>query len=95
VRFRLQRDITEVSISELFDDGMWAAHTAPAIHITQMAPPRLRPKRVFTPGSDLSAMDRIRLMSGGSTQRNSTRVQDTAEQAADEIVKFLQNHQLV
>ena len=87
--------ITELKTADLLDFTSVCPTASPLTRITKLAPPRLRPKKTFTPASSLSAMERIRLLSGGYSKRQSAHVKESPEKAADRIVDFLKEHSVV
>ncbi len=61
-----------------------------------MAPPKRRPKKVFTPDASLSASERLHLiMSGGVMQKQSDVLEGTPESIASTIFGFLNNNKFL
>jgi electron transfer flavoprotein beta subunit len=61
-----------------------------------LAPPRPRPKKVFTPDSHLSAEERMRLIiSGGVTQKQGDLLQGEPRNIASSVVRFLNEKKLL
>ena len=87
--------ITELEINSLLNSASRQLSVLPLTRITRVAPPRLRPKKIFTPDSSLSAMERIRLITGGHSQRKSARIKDSPEKAAEQIIDFLKEHGII
>ena len=87
--------VTELEVGSLLNPVSWQSSASPLTQVTRVAPPRLRPKKVFTPDSSLSAMERIRLISGGRSQRKSARVKDSPEKATEQIIDFLEEHGII
>ena len=69
----------------------------PMVKILNLSPPRPRPKKVFTPDSNLSAMERMKfLVSGGvTTKKSSETVEESPEAAASKVIDFLHNEELL
>lgn len=63
---------------------------APQPRLVSVGPPRPRPKRIFTPSSDLPAEERIKLLLlGGVKQKQAEVVEGSVELVADQLTKFL------
>jgi electron transfer flavoprotein beta subunit len=61
-----------------------------------ISPPRPRPKKIFTPDSDLAATERIKqIMSGGLAQRHSDILEGTSREVAVALVNQLRQRKLV
>ncbi len=61
-----------------------------------ISPPRPRPKKIFTPDSDLPAAERIKqIMSGGLAQRHSDILEGTSREVAVALVNQLRQRKLV
>ncbi len=66
---------------------------APESRVVAIGPPRPRPKRIFTPSSDLPAEERIRLLLLGGVKAKQTEVvEGPAESVADQLLQFLLRH---
>jgi electron transfer flavoprotein beta subunit len=64
--------------------------TLPEPRLVAVGAPRPRPKRIFTPSSDLPAEERMRLLLlGGVKQRQGQLVDGTPEAVAERLVSFL------
>jgi len=97
VPIRAQKMVAEERIvtleaNALMVSGPSQAGAAPMARVTRFALPRLRPKRIFSPDSSLSSAERIRLLSGGASQRGSAQVKASPEEAAEQIIGFLRQH---
>jgi electron transfer flavoprotein beta subunit len=69
----------------------------PRVKILGLSPPRPRPKKIFTPDSNLPAMERMKLlMSGGiTTKKSSETVEESPESAASKVIDFLHNEEIL
>lgn len=65
--------------------------------LPNFAPPRLKPKKVFTPDSRLSASERMRLImsGGGKTAKKGDLIEGTPEKAAEAIMNVLVREKMV
>jgi electron transfer flavoprotein beta subunit len=64
--------------------------------VTALATPKPRPKKMFTPDSQLSAEERLRLlMSGGVTQKQGDMLEGDLDNMASNVVKFLNENKLL
>ncbi|MDO8490917.1 MAG: electron transfer flavoprotein subunit beta/FixA family protein [Dehalococcoidia bacterium] len=64
--------------------------------VLTIAPPRPRPKRLFTPDSSLSAAERMRLvMSGGLAEKSGDVLQGNPKEVAAKIIQFLKKEKIV
>jgi electron transfer flavoprotein beta subunit len=61
-----------------------------------LAPPKPRPKKIFTPDAHLSAEERLRLIiSGGVKEKQSDRLEGDPKNIASSVVKFLSDQKLL
>ena len=66
---------------------------APQPRLVGLGPPRPRPKRIFTPSSDLPAEERIQLLLlGGAKPKQTEVVEGPVELVADQLLQFLLDH---
>jgi|TARA_B100000315_G_C14271568_1_gene448916 electron transfer flavoprotein alpha/beta subunit len=71
---------------------------SPVIQQLGIAPPRPRPKKIFTPDTNLSAADRMKqMMSGGLTQKKpgSSLIEDPPDKAVSQAVQFILKEKIV
>lgn len=87
--------IEEKPVDELLEAAVGDGTALPTLPLVKLAPPRRRPKKVFTPASNLSAMERARLIAGGGAARQTTSVRSAPEAAAEQILTFLREHGFV
>ena len=67
-----------------------------AINLVRLAPPKLRPKKILSPDSTLSAAARINfVMSGGMGQKKGGTVGGDPKQMASGIIEFLREKQVI
>ena len=65
-------------------------------HLTDLSPPRPRPKKVFTPDSNLSASERRRLMmSGAKTAKKGDMIEGEPGKVAETIMNVLIQEKIV
>jgi len=93
-----KKNIQKLSPESLNLDVSAVAAEASLCKVTQVTYPRPRPKKVFVPDSNLSAMDRLQqLMSGGSQteqKKSSDFIEGTPEKIADEVLDYLKEQDL-
>lgn len=66
------------------------------IETVLLAPPKLRPKKILSPDSSLSAADRISfVMTGGMQQKKGSSVGGTPDKMAEGIIEFLREKKVV
>jgi electron transfer flavoprotein beta subunit len=64
--------------------------------LTDLSPPRPRPKKVFTPDSNLSAAERRRLMmSGGKTTKKGDLIEGDPDKVAEAIMNVLVQEKII
>ncbi|MFO7965168.1 MAG: electron transfer flavoprotein subunit beta/FixA family protein [Desulfobacterales bacterium] len=69
---------------------------APKMEVVQLAPPKLRPKKIISPDSNLSAADRIRfVMTGGMNQKKGGAVGGDPRQMANAVFDFLKERNFI
>jgi len=62
----------------------------PEVEILRMAPPKIRPKKILTPGENESAAGRMQwILSGGVAQKKGGRITGDAGRLAEGIVEYL------
>ena len=93
-RLRAEKQVIErieaTSLGLRFDVKMGLSKFA------SFTPPRPKPKKVFTPGSHLSANERKRLiMSGGVAEKKSDLLEGAPEDVAEKIVDILVQEKIV
>lgn len=92
----LRKDIKEYSLTTLKlsceEVGLKGAKT----RTIALSLPKPRPKKVFTPDSQLSAQERMRLiMSGGVTQKQGDLIRGNPKEIAAKVVQFLKSKKLL
>ncbi|MGB9499192.1 MAG: electron transfer flavoprotein subunit beta/FixA family protein [Dissulfuribacterales bacterium] len=66
------------------------------IHTIRFAPPKLRPKKILTPGSNLTAAGRMKwIMSGGVAKKKGGVVDGDSEKLVSGIIEFLQEKKII
>jgi len=89
----LDRPVERVELAEL---GLNPGSLAPRTQRLGLAWPRPRPKKVFTPASNLSAAERIRqVMGGGVARKESELLQGEPGDLAGRIIDFLTRRRLL
>lgn len=93
----LRREIAIVTASNLGLRREQLGARGSLTKILGFTPPRPRPKKTFTPDSNLSPADRMRLlMSGGVSQKKSgDLLEGDPEKVADQVVQFLKAEKIV
>ena len=62
----------------------------PAVEIHRLAPPKIRPKKILTPGENESAAGRMQwILSGGVARKKGGRITGDADRLAEGIVEYL------
>ena len=92
----LRKDIKEYSLATLKLSSEEVGSKMAKTKTIATSLPKPRPKKVFTPDSQLSAQERMRLiMSGGVTQKQSDLIRGTPKEIAAKIVQFLDSKKLL
>jgi electron transfer flavoprotein beta subunit len=92
----LRKDIKEYDLKALGLSYNEVGPEGAKTRTVALAPPRPRPKKVFTPDSHLSAEERLRLiMSGGVTQKQGDLLEGDPGNIASSVVKFLSEQKLL
>ena len=86
----LQANVETVDLSALGIPRDRVGQRGSLTRVLNLAPPRPRPKRIFTPSSSLSAKDRMKaILSGGVSQRKSSLLDGTPAEVTRQVVDFL------
>ncbi len=69
---------------------------SPMIKVIRLAPPKLRPKKILAPSSDMSAADRMDwILSGGISKKEGGMLSGDLGQLASGIVEFLRERKII
>jgi electron transfer flavoprotein beta subunit len=81
---------------ETVDANPIAVGVQPLCQVKSISRPRPRTKKVAAPSAKLSAADRMKfLMSGGQAKQESSLFEGSPEEAADRIINYLQENNLI
>lgn len=84
------------NLIEIIEANPVEAGIQPLSQIKSISRPRPRTKKVSAPSPKLSAADRMKfLMSGGKTKKESSLFEGSPEAAADRIISYLLEHNLI
>lgn len=92
----IRADIEEYSPADLGYSQIQLEREVLKNKLVSFSPPKPRAKKIFTPSSNLSAADRMRmLLSGGVAERKSELLQGNPEKIADNIMEFLSTQKII
>lgn len=68
----------------------------PSLNLKSISPPKPRPKRIFTPDSSLSPVERMKqIISGGGVHRTSDTIQGPANDVAAALIRQLRQRKVI
>ncbi len=86
----LRKEIKEVSIEEIMKSTSQGEVAKNWSKVIQTEAPRPRPKKLFTPDSNLSAVERMQLIMNGGVEKKSQEVYTgNADELSDKFLKYL------
>jgi len=93
---RLSAKKAEIEVIESSSLGLSTVDEMNIVQYMTLSPPRPKPKKVFTPDSNLSASERMRLlMTGQKTEKKAGLVEGNAGDIAGKVVKVLVQEKVV
>jgi len=96
LRNRLIAEKEEIQVIDISSLELQFDRVADLTTHMNFSPRRPKPKKVFTPDSNLSADERMKLiMSGGNVDKKSDLLENGPEDLAKELSKFLVQHKIV
>lgn len=91
----LGREVQHIPLRSLLNDDE-SPESLACTRVIRVAPPRPRPKKIFTPDSSLSAEDRLELVvSGGLGSKKGDLAEGNPRELAARIAKFLRDQKLI
>jgi electron transfer flavoprotein beta subunit len=93
---RFKADKEKIAVIEMSSIDVGLSKNTKLGRLTDLSPPRLRPKKVFTPDSNLSASERRRLMmSGGKTAKKGDLIEGEPDKVAETIMNALIQEKII
>lgn len=87
---RFKADREKIEVIEMSSIDVALSKNTGLSRLNDLSPPRPRPKKVFTPDSNLSASERRRIMmSGGKTGKKGDLIEGAPDKAAETIMNVL------
>jgi electron transfer flavoprotein beta subunit len=93
---RFKADKKKIEVIEMSSIDVGLSKNTGLGRLTNLSPPRPRPKKIFTPDSSLSAAERRRLMmSGGKTTKKGDLIEGEPDKVAETILNVLIQEKIV
>lgn len=94
---RLQAEKLEIEVLDPASSNFLGSDGEAASHFVKYSPPRPKTRKIFTPDSNLSVMERMsQMVSGGAAKKEGGTVwEGSAEEAAGHILHFLRQNKIL